>query len=250
MDLRSRSIQAATLVLALSAIAAACSGSAGTPGPSTAASAAPGSGVASAGPGGSAPATLDASGMGSTVPSESAPSQDAYSSGTPVPASACVTGLDLVHVDTALEEKLPCTIGGVNLERFSFLLSTYVASSSGGDRDLYAPWLVQFGLTTQDVKMAVVADLTQQENFVIHAISVPGVADDKLVSSFADQARKAGWPVSNVSFASQPLTEMVDPAARSAGSLSVGYVFARDHVLYTVITDDPNLLLEAIAKLR
>jgi hypothetical protein len=248
MDLRSRSIQAATLVLALSAVAAACSGSAGTPGSSPAVSGAPGSGAPSAATVGSPTPSLDASAMESVVPSESVPSQDAYSSGTPVPASACVTGLDLVHVDTALEE-LPCTIGGVNLERFSFLLSAYVASSTGGDRDLYAPWLVQFGLTTQDVNMAVVADLTQQENFVIHAISVPGVADDKLASSFADQARKAGWPVSSVSFASQQLMEIVDPAARAAGSLSVGYVFASDHVLYTIITDDPNLLLEAIAKL-
>jgi len=160
-----------------------------------------------------------------------------------------VPGLNLGHADPALEDLLPCTIGGVDLERFSFTLADYIASSTGGDRALYTPWLVTFGLTPDDVMMAVVADLTQHENFVIHAISVPGVADSQLTSSFADQARKAGWPVASVKVASTSLLEIADPAAIEAGTQSLGYVFASGHVLYTIITDDPNLLLEAIAKL-
>lgn len=175
--------------------------------------------------------------------------ENASPSGSAAPTPACLSGLDLTHVDTDLEDKLPCTIGGIDLERFSVPLSTYIAADTGGDRELYAPWLVQFGLSTQDVNMAVVADLTQQEDFVIHAISVPGVADGTLVSSFADQARKAGWPVDSVKIASESLTEIIDPATREAGGVATGYVFASDHVLYTIITDDPNLLLEAIAKL-
>ncbi len=42
---------------------------------------------------------------------------------------------------------------------------------------------------------------------------------------------------------------MIDPAAAASGGLSVGYVFAKDSVLYTVITDDSSLLLEALIKL-
>jgi hypothetical protein len=42
---------------------------------------------------------------------------------------------------------------------------------------------------------------------------------------------------------------MIDPTAAASGRLSVGYVFAKDSVLYTVITDDSSLLLEALIKL-
>jgi hypothetical protein len=160
-----------------------------------------------------------------------------------------VGGLNLSHDDPALEAYLPCKIGGIGLERFSVKLSAYIASSAGGDRELYAPWLVQFGLTPDDVVMAVDADLTQTENFVIHAIRVPGAADDKLGSSFGDVARKAGWPVVARTVASRAVLEMTDPAAKAAGSLSIGYVFAGNHILYTIITDDPSLLVEALIKL-
>jgi hypothetical protein len=165
------------------------------------------------------------------------------------PSSECVAGLNLSHDDAALEAYLPCIVGGIGLERFSLKLSAYIASSTGGDRELYAPWLVQFGLTPDDVVIAIDADLTQRENFVIHAIRVPGVADDKLASSFSDVARKAGWPVTDRTVAYRSVLEMTDPAAKAAGSLSIGYVFAGNHILYTIITDDPSLLVESLVKL-
>jgi hypothetical protein len=243
--------RAAMLALVLAATVAACSSSSSSVTPAVSGSGtAPGSATTASGqPSGSAGASAEGSSIGSVVPSEVPPSQDAISSGTPAPTTACITGLSPAHVDPALEEKLPCVIGNTSLARFSFKLSSYIASTSGGDRELYAPWLVQFGLTPDDVTMAVVVADPTTESFVIHAISVPSVADDKLVSSFSDQARKAGWPVGNIRMASRSLMEIVDPSAREAGSLSVGYVFAKDHVLYTIITDDPNLLLEAIVKL-
>jgi hypothetical protein len=238
--------------LALAAIlAGACASSATTPSNSAAppsrqsssASNSAGHGSPSAGvrPSGSASAS------GSAATSGSAPAPGASGSAAASPASACVPGINLVHVDPGLEAGLPCTIGNVDLERFSFKLSDYIASSTGGERDLYAPWLVQFGLTSSDVNIAVVADLTQRENFVIHAIEVPGAADDMLASTFGDQARKAGWPVVSTKVGSEPILKITDPAA--AGSLSVAYVFARNHVLYAVITDDPSLMIEALAKL-
>jgi len=61
----------------------------------------------------------------------------------------------------------------VTLEKFSLTLSAYIASTTGGDKALYAPWLVKFGKTPDDVNMAVAADLTGQENFILHAIDVP-----------------------------------------------------------------------------
>jgi hypothetical protein len=244
MQLRSRSIRTAILGFALAAVAAACAGVTATTAP-PASSPPVASPVDSAS--GSPTGSPAAGGSASATPSGSGTSQSPAAS--PSPVLGCVPGLNLGHLDPALEDKLPCTIGGIGLERFSFKLSEYIGSSSGGDRELYNPWLVQFGLTPEDVSMAVVADLTQHIHFVIHAISIPGVADGQLVSSFADQAKKAGWPVTSVKIASTSLMEIVDPAAVEAGTQSVGYVYAKDHVLFTIITDDPNLLLEAIAKL-
>jgi hypothetical protein len=189
----------------------------------------------------------------SVAPSRSpGPSGSGSASGSPSasasPASRCLS-IGVSHTDPVLEAYLPCTIGGVDLERLSLPLSQYIGSSSGGDRSLYAPWLVGFGLTPEEVNMAVVADLTLQENFVIHAIKVPGVDDAKLASSFGDQAKKAGWPVTPKKVTGTSLLEITDPAAKAAGTLSVGYVFASNHILYTIITDDPALLVEALIKL-
>jgi hypothetical protein len=255
MFVRSRSMPIAMAGLALAAIlVSACAGSA-TPSGSPAPSSHPSPGASS--PSGSPSTSSKPSSSGSAAASSSAnasapasaPASGASGSASPLSSPDCISALNLPHADPALEAILPCTIGNVNLERFSLKLSDYIASSSGGERDLYAPWLVQFGLTPSDVNMAVVADLTQQENLVIHAIGVPGAADDKLASEFADQGRKAGWSVASRTVAKRPLFEMVDPAAGAAGNASLGYVFASNHVLYAVITDDPSLLVEALIKL-
>jgi hypothetical protein len=153
------------------------------------------------------------------------------------------------HLDAKLEDLLPSTIGGVELEKCSMALSAYIASTSGGDDALYAPWLVKFGKIPDDVTLAVAVDLTGQENFIVHAIKVPGVADATMSSTFADVARKAGWPVETKTVATKTVLQMIDPTAAASGGLSVGYVFAKDSVLYTVITDDSSLLLEALIKL-
>ena len=153
------------------------------------------------------------------------------------------------HLDAKLEDLLPSIIGGVELEKCSMALSAYIASTSGGDDALYAPWLVKFGKIPDDVTLAVAVDLTGQENFIVHAIKVPGVADATLSSTFADVARKAGWPVETKTVATKTVLQMIDPTAAASGGLSVGYVFAKDSVLYTVITDDSSLLLEALIKL-
>jgi hypothetical protein len=108
---------------------------------------------------------------------------------------------------------------------------------------------LKFGKTPADVNIAVAADLTQQENFIVHAIKVPGVADATLSSSFADVARASGWPIATKTIAAKTVLEMIDPAALASGGLSAGYVYAKSGVLYTVITDNSSLLLEALIKL-
>jgi hypothetical protein len=153
-------------------------------------------------------------------------------------------------VNAALEDKLPDTIGGIELEKFSMPLSTYMASSKGGDKVLYTPWLVKFGKNADDIDLAVATDLTKTENFFVQAIEVPGVDAAALSSGFAQVARNNKWPVTPRSKGlPKSVLEIVDPATDASGGLGTAYVYASGDVLYIVVTDDVSLLLEALIKL-
>ena len=198
---------------------------------------------------------------GCGAPKTTAPAQSASasSSGTPAASAAPSAGpsetaapsdtpqptLPLPHVDAALEDQLPSTIGGVGLTKFSQMLSAYIASPPpGGDKDLYAGWLVKFGKTPGDLRIAVAVDLTGQENFNARAIEVPGVKAATLVSSFTDAASKAGWLIAshpNWGGTGKDLEELIDPTTNHAG-----YVYAKDGVLFEIIADTDSLLLEAL----
>jgi hypothetical protein len=191
----------------------------------------------------------------SRVPSASATPTGSLTSGSPTAVASDPLGLP--HLDRALEALLPDTIGGVELERFSLTLQAYMASTSGaGENVLYTPWLVKLGKTPADAIMAVAADLRPQNSLqlIVHAIRVPGVDAATLSSSFSDVASKAGWPVtahSNYGSTGKTVLEIIDPAAKEAGDMYAGYVYAKDDVLYTVIVGAglDQLLLEALIKL-
>ena len=158
--------------------------------------------------------------------------------------------LPVPHVDPSLEALLPATAGGITLEKWSWTLATYIDSSQGGDRNLYAKWLVPFGLTTDKVDMGIATDITKTENLVVEAIRVPGIDSGTLTTSFAKTARDDGWPVSSVTILGKPLVKITDPAADAAGSaLSAAYIFAKGNVLYLIVTDDQQLLGEVVIKL-
>jgi hypothetical protein len=182
-------------------------------------------------------------------------SAGASASGSPAPsgsaAASPTNGIDigLPHVEAALEDLLPGTIGGIALQKFSEPLSTLVASSQGGEKLIYAPWLVQFGKTPDDVNVAIAVDFTSRINFHANAIRIPGTTAETLSATFAETATKAGWPVRKVNFALKPVLEITDPTAAAKGLLGVGYVYASGDVLYIVVTDDSALLLECMIKL-
>ena len=173
------------------------------------------------------------------------------------PTAIASDPLGLPHLDRALEALLPDTIGGVELERFSLTLQAYMASTAGaGENVLYTPWLVKLGRTPADAIMAVAADLRPENSLhlVVHAIRVPGVDAATLSSSFSEIASKAGWPVtphSNYGSTGKTVIEIIDPAAKAAGQMAAGYVYAKGDVLYTVVvgTGQDQLLLEALIKL-
>jgi hypothetical protein len=173
------------------------------------------------------------------------------------PTAVASDPLGLPHLDRALEALLPDTIGGVELQRFSLTLQAYMQTTAGaGENILYPPWLVKLGKTPADAIMAVAADLRPENSLqlVVHAIRVPGVDAATLSSSFSEVASKAGWPVtphSNYGSTGKTVIEIIDPAAKAAGEIYAGYVYAKGDVLYTIIvgTGQDQLLLEALIKL-
>jgi hypothetical protein len=198
----------------------------------------------------STPGVVGPGGTTTPIPLYEGPTESPATSISPSPSASDPLGLP--HADLALEASLPSVIGGVTLEKFSLSLSAYIASTPGaGENSLYGPWLVKFNKTPTQVVMAVASDLRQNGiNMTIHAIEVPGATAATLSADFADVATKAGWPVKSVTVDRDKATlEIIDPAAKAAGNLSAGYVYSKGDVLYTVITDDPSLLLEALVNL-
>jgi hypothetical protein len=213
-------------------LAAGCGGSVATP---------------SAGSTSSRPASARPS---ASAPSSQSPSGSPGDSSSPSASPSPTEGLGLQHVDAKLEDKLPGMIGNVQLEKFSLPLSTYIRSSQGGDKVLYTPWLVPFGKSPDDVNIAIAADLTQTENFFVQAVEVPGQTSAALSTGFAAVARDKKWPVSIRSVADKTVLEITDPTVESAGGIATAYVWASGDILYVIVTDDPNLLVEALIKLQ
>jgi hypothetical protein len=165
------------------------------------------------------------------------------------PSPSPTQGLGLPHVDAALEDLLPNTVGGIPLQRFSVPLSSYIASSTGGDKDLLSPWVIHFGKTADEIDLAVATDLTEQIDFFVQAIQVPDAKPADLTGEFARQARQAGWPVTGRTVVGRIVLEMTDPVAEAAGRLATGYVLATGDVMFIVVTDDVSLLVECLIKL-
>jgi len=216
---------------------------------------------------GNATATATPAPARTAAPSTSAgasPSSSAGASGSPGgSASAAAPTIEpsldisagLAHLDAKLESLLPGTIGEIPLAKLSMPLSTYIASLSCdasnpcGDKALYAPWLVGLGKTPDDATLAAATDLTGTEKIVIEAFKVPGYDGATLSSHFANQARKAGWPVSQKTVAAKSVQELIDVARQNLGLVSIGYLYFKDDVMYLVLTDDPALLVESLIKL-
>jgi hypothetical protein len=179
----------------------------------------------------------------SAVPSATASSTVAIS-GSPAPSATLEPTFPLPHADAALEDKLPSTIDGVALLKTSLTLSGYIATPpAGGEKALYPAWLVKFGKIPSDVKIAIAVLVSDQVIFKTRAIEVPGIAASTLSSSFADLARKAGWTVvSHTNYLpGKSILDMTNPA--SSQSL---IVYANGDVMYEIVTDDQNLVNEAL----
>jgi hypothetical protein len=234
--LSSRTTAALFGVLMAGALVAGCG--------STKASPAAQSASSSAGP--AVTASASPSAVTSASPSGSQPASPA--------ASASVQATDpLAHVNAKLEDQLPDTIQNVPLTKFSLILSAYIASPpAGGDKALYPGWLVKFGKTPAEVDMAIAFVASDQIDFNARAIAVPGVSAASLSSGFEQVAKNAGWSVKsypNLMLTGKTVLEMIDPAATAGPTGGAGYVYARDGVLYEIVTSDQALLQDALIRM-
>lgn len=201
-----------------------------------------------------APSTSAGTSPGSSAGAPGSPGGSASAAAPTIEPSLDISA-GLAHLDAKLESLLPGTIGEIPLAKLSMPLSTYIASLSCdasnpcGDKALYTPWLVGLGKTPDDATLAAATDLTGTEKIVIEAFKVPGKGGAELSSTFAAQARKAGWPVSQKTVAAKSVQELIDVARQNLGLVSIGYLYFKDDVMYLVLTDDPALLVESLIKL-
>jgi hypothetical protein len=181
------------------------------------------------------------------------PSDTAGASGSVASASAASPTVSpspgptyLAHLDAALEDQLPSVVGGLTLTKFSYPVSTYLASVTGGDSVLYAPWLVKFGKTPDAVDMAFAEDDLPPVHFNLRAIQVPGADATTLVAALSDVATKAGWPVTTNDYPKQPLV-ITDPTADATKAADKAYVHAKGDVVFFVV-GNPSLDLASIVQ--
>jgi len=156
----------------------------------------------------------------------------------------------LAHVDAALEDQLPSIIGGITLTKWSMPVSSYIASVTGGDTVLYAAWLVKFGMTPDEVDMALAVDLSGKEVANLRAIQVPGADAATLISGLADVATKAGWTNKTVtSLPKTPVHQIVDPTVDATKIANTAFVYAKGDIVFFVISDDLSVVIQALAAL-
>jgi len=155
----------------------------------------------------------------------------------------------LAHVDAALEDQLPSTIGGVPLTKWSMPVSSYIASVTGGDSILYAPWLVKFGMTPDQVNMALAEDLSGNQTINLRAIKVPGIDAKALIAGLSEVATKAGWPVRTVTSLPKPVIQITDPTVDASQTANKAFVYANGDIVFFVISDDLTIVIESLAAL-
>jgi hypothetical protein len=148
-------------------------------------------------------------------------------------------------VDAALEDQLPSVIGGVTLTRWSMPVSSYIASVTGGDSVLYAPWLVKFGMTPVEVNMALAEDLGGNQTVNVRAIKVPGIDAKVLIAGLRDVATKAGWPVRTTTLPKQPL-QITDPTVDASQTANEAFVYAKGDIVFFVINEDLGMSILAL----
>ncbi|HVA87761.1 MAG TPA: hypothetical protein VNF73_15765, partial [Candidatus Saccharimonadales bacterium] len=192
-----RSIQSLVAGVAVTLVVGACSSSAATltPIPAASQSAAPSAAPASAEP--SAAITTFA------IPSFAFPSGGSFT----IPSFALPSG------DKALEARLPDSINGVTLRKFSIAGADFLTNpSSAGASDLNGA-LAALGKTPADVSVAVATDPSGELGLTLGAFRIAGTDSGALLNAFvsATQKEAPGATVAQTSIGGKNVTQITNP---------------------------------------
>jgi hypothetical protein len=149
--------------------------------------------------------------------------------------------------DKELENRLPNTINGVTLTKYSFKGSTFLGSGASNSKDLI-DLLTSLGKTPDDMSVAFAADPTGDLDLQVGAFKVAGADSNALLAAFV-AASKSTTPtdqVTQTNVGGKNVTQIVDPADTTTGAI---YVYANGDVLYYVLSPDPALAGAAIQAL-
>lgn len=203
---------------------------------------------ASASVGPSAPATDQATpeASESAEPSESAGADESETAG--LPSGMPSLG---IHADPELEDRLPDTVGGEPVDKYSFggeLIEMGQAAAEGDPS--FQAFLDAFGAEASDISVAVAAPTSASEEnpISVTAFRVRGASESDLreqfLSSLEDEGEVAGFDDATV--AGKEVLVAEDPTGE-LGGVSF-YLYTEDDTIYWITASDELIaeILEAL----
>jgi hypothetical protein len=176
-------------------------------------------------------------------------SDDPLASHRPDP-SATDAPTPFPHGARDLEARLPSSIGGTPLTRYSFDGQSFLDTGNEENRTELTKLLSQLGRAPSDLTIAQASDprgyLTFQEGIFRVAGTQPDVLQPAWVAS-QEAATKGKLVQTQTQVNGLTLTKLVDPEQPIGGTT---YVLARGDSLILVRADDPKLVEEAIAQVH
>jgi len=243
-----RTIRAGIAGLAVIAMVAACSGSAATSTPIPTTPAAAGS-AASAAP--TAATSLPPAPTSSAAPVVGLPSgipSFAIPGGSFAIPSFTIPSFALPSGDKALEARLPNSINGVTLQKYSIAGPDFLTDpSSAGASDLNAA-LTALGKSPSDVGVAVASDPSGQLDLTLGAFQIVGTDSGALLNAFVNATKNEtpGAVVTTTSVGGKNVTEITNPEQSDTGSIAI---YVNGDTLFFAQSSDSTLLATGIAAL-
>jgi ABC-type glycerol-3-phosphate transport system substrate-binding protein len=176
-------------------------------------------------------------------------SSDPLASHRPDP-SATEAPTPFPHGARDLEARLPSSIAGTPLTRYSYDGQSFLATGNEQNRTQLTKLLAQLGRQPTDLTIAQASDprgyLTFQEGIFRVAGTSPDVLEPAWVAS-QEQATQGKLVETKADIGGLKVTKLVDA---QGGTAAATYIVPRGDSLVLIRAIDPNLVQEAIAQLH
>jgi hypothetical protein len=179
----------------------------------------------------------------SSVPSFALPS---IPTGSDIPSFE-LPSFSFPSEDKDLEAKLPSTINGVTLTKYSFKGGDFLEAGASNSQDLL-DLLTALGKTPNDLSVAFAGDPAGNLDVQIGAFRVAGADSNALLAGFIASANKETpeEAVSQGNVGGKNVTQITDPTDPTTGTV---YVYANGDTLFYVESSDASLAGAALQAL-